>query len=136
MASCTAIMGWKAHEGGVLCTRFSHDETWLLSLGADGKLLRWSANGPNRCEFTYEYEGGIFSENGVLRAADISIDTTGQLFAVPSRAGTAIYHEAQAKPVQTLGGHSKPVACVDWCGTLIASGAADQICRLTRLNHY
>lgn len=133
MASHTAIMGWKAHDGAVLCTRFSHDETWIFSLGADNKLLRWASNGPSRCEATYEYEGGSFSDNGVLRAADLCVDGGGQMFAVPSKSGTAIYCNSQPRALQVLGGHSKPVVSIDWCGTLLASGAADQICRLTRL---
>ena len=126
-------MGWKAHDGAVLCTRFTHEESSILSIGADGKLLRWAANGPNRCEFTYEFEGGSFTENGVLRAADMCVDSSGQLFAVPGRTGTLVYQTAQARAVQVIGGHSKPVACLDWCGSLIATGAADQLCRLTRL---
>eukprot|EP00051_Salpingoeca_urceolata_P005646 m.75394 g.75394 ORF g.75394 m.75394 type:complete len:635 (-) comp14479_c0_seq2:212-2116(-) len=44
VASRAVIMDWQGHEGEVVETKFSRDETTVLTAGVDGKLFRWNAH--------------------------------------------------------------------------------------------
>jgi len=38
MSTCSAIMGWNAHDAEVLSVQFSDDETSIFSMGKDNKV--------------------------------------------------------------------------------------------------
>ncbi len=53
-----------------------------------------------KCEHIYEYDGGNFFENGVLRGADMAFDDSGKYFAVASKIGACIYHVCNTLPLR------------------------------------
>ncbi len=135
MTSYTPIMGWRGHESSVLRARFSLDETTIFTLAAHGKLQQWSVNHIGRSERSYEYD--THAPPAELRsAADIALDPDrGRYFAVGARTGGLVFATDASKPVQVLGGHTRPVMCVDWHHNCILTGSADHTLRVTRVAH-
>mmetsp|Transcript_11114 Transcript_11114/g.15332 ORF Transcript_11114/g.15332 Transcript_11114/m.15332 type:complete len:688 (+) Transcript_11114:52-2115(+) len=133
---CSAIMGWNAHDGEVISVQFTADETSIISMGSDGKILKWSMASVSSSIFSYDYEGFVKNTG---RAADLAFDATGEYFAVGSKSNNAyIYKVDSSSPFQTISGHTAPVVAVDWTSsidgdTYLATGSLDQSVLLSKL---
>ncbi len=103
-SSCSAIMGWNAHEGEVLSVQFSYDETCVYSLGSDGKVIlqktiysnaqtqicKWSIHRIGEVVESYEYRSFL---KGTNRNVDLAFDSHGDYFIVGSKEKHALLYK-------------------------------------------
>ncbi|KJE96129.1 WD repeat-containing protein 91 [Capsaspora owczarzaki ATCC 30864] len=134
MSSQQAIMVWTAHEGEVYSVQFSFDETSVFSLGADGKFRQWNLH--TEAKITEIAVPVMPAQSEFMPGAgQFAMDGEGDFFTLASSEQAPVYRVGEANPLKTLTGHTRTIASVAWCSSLLtcATGSADSTVRIYRL---
>jgi polyadenylation factor subunit 2 len=115
----------QAHEEGIFCATYSHNNEWLLSGDKAGCVKYWQTNFNNVQE--------IEAEAPDVTMRDIAFAPTDSKFVTASDEKVLkVWDFATAENVGVLEGHTWDVKCADWHPSkgLIVSGSKDHLVKL------
>lgn len=137
MVSCLPITGWPAHDNcGAACVRFSHDQSSLLSLGADGFVFEWSVHKQGEVVRSYEADRFCSSERStILPRYEMALDSSGHSLLLSSDTPRAPLFNRRSGEVHFASQHEGPVTSVDWHPLLpvYLTASTDHTVHVTRL---
>eukprot|EP00300_Choanocystis_sp_HF-7_P010554 c17008_g1_i1.p1 GENE.c17008_g1_i1~~c17008_g1_i1.p1 ORF type:complete len:704 (+),score=165.60 c17008_g1_i1:30-2141(+) len=129
----SSIIGWKVHDCPIVSVQFVKNETCVLSVGADGKMVERGLH--NYTILTHDFKFDSPSMPGWRSA--VAFDSTMNRFAVTTTSGTAsLFHILDKRQIGQAGNHhSAPVRCCDWhpFRDSVLTGGDDNTIQLTQL---